>query len=63
MKKKKETIHVMSGVEATVMPRYNAFSCGYGMHKSAKHPNRQKEKIRYERNYIHTYREENMEKF
>lgn len=43
-KNKTEIIHVMSGLEATVIPRYNAFAGGYRLHKSAKHPNRQTRK-------------------
>lgn len=43
-KNKTEAIHVMSGLEATVMPRYNAFAGGYGLHNSAKYPNRQTRK-------------------
>ena len=35
-KNKTEIIHVMSGLEATVIPRYNAFAGGYRLHKSAK---------------------------
>lgn len=42
----KETIHVLSGVEATVMPKYNAYGGGYGLHKSAKHPSRQERKMK-----------------
>ena len=43
-KKSVETIHVMNGIEATIMPQYNAFAGGYGLHKSAKYPNRQARK-------------------
>ena len=41
-KKKQETIHVMSAEEAWQVkkPRYNAWQCGHGKHKSKKYYDR-----------------------
>lgn len=50
MSKKKKSIDVMhkSGYEATVMPKYNPFQTGYGVHGETKH-NRRKSKSATER--------------
>lgn len=44
MKKKVETVNVMSGLEATVMPRYNTHAVGHGLWKSRKDKTRRAEK-------------------
>lgn len=34
------TIHVMNSIEATIIPKYNPYAIGYGIHQSKKHPKR-----------------------
>ena len=41
--KNKQVAH-FSGVEKTVLPHYNAYQGGYGVHKSAKYPDRSSRK-------------------
>ena len=45
--KNKQVAH-FSGVEMTVLPHYNAYQGGYGVHKSAKYPDRSSRKRRCE---------------
>lgn len=42
--KKSETINVVSGFEAVVMPRYNTHAVGHGLWKSKKDKTRRAEK-------------------
>ena len=53
--KNKQVAH-FSGVEMTVLPHYNAYQGGYGIHKSAKYPDRSSRK-RETRKMISEYQE------
>lgn len=46
MKVNRKPYYHRSSIENTLaqMPRYNAYACGYGKHKSKKKPNRAKRK-------------------
>ena len=48
MKVNQKPYYHRSSIENTLaqMPRYNAYACGYGKHKSKKKPNRAKKKRR-----------------
>lgn len=54
MKVNRKPYYHRSSIENTLaqMPRYNAYACGYGKHKSKKKPNRakRKEELRKELN-------------
>ena len=61
MKKKKETIHIMSGVENTLhnMEKFNPYQCGHGFHedKEGKRAKRSRRKAK-ERKEINSFLEE-----
>lgn len=51
MKRKKETIRIMSTYENTMInkERYNPFQSGHGMHESEKYPKRSKSKAKWKK--------------
>lgn len=42
--KQMENIQVLNSIEATVMPKYNPYAIGHGIHQSKKHPKRSTQK-------------------
>ena len=64
MKVNQKPYYHRSSIENTLaqMPRYNAYACGYGKHKSRKIPTAKPQNINQKRNQIEQKEKKNFER-